>query len=551
MMAVLAAMMLVILLGFIAFAVDIGYIGVVRTQLQAAADAAALAAAGSSGESDAGRIQIAQQFADANMVSGRHVQLNAGDVELGSWDADTKTFTPLSSGQVGSAVKVTVRTSADSGGETALFFGRIFGLSSLAQQASAVATVNPRDIAFVVDLSGSMNWDTNPDQRSANSGLIQQVYDDFGFRTYPGNSQYVGQPLGISNSSDWVYYLTKGGGPLRKPSIPTRYRVRGNDSSSEKTRKAYAWVMEVQIPSLMPAATPVPNADVNYNYWKTFIDEYRTKLGPESYVTFMMDNGRDRRPDRSTYTPLSLESSDCPEHIETVDGQSFQFPPREMPTHSCRRALIAAMQIIQERNANVSDPNQQDWVSIITFDKISGDSPKIEQSLTTDYNSAMTACTRLQAVSSYGASTGTEAGLNLAHSHIKPKSQGGLGRERANKIVVLLTDGRPNLYESSRTAINTYKADNTSSNYYSSGNYPQNAALMQTSIMQGENWNVYAAGVGGGSDYDFMDRLARLGATANTDGESPRGTADPAAYETVLKDIFEKIISNPKLRLVQ
>ncbi|MBU4270611.1 MAG: VWA domain-containing protein [Planctomycetes bacterium] len=551
-MAVLAAITLVMLLGFIAFAVDIGYIGVVRTQLQTAADAAALAAAGSSGRSQAEMVQTAQEFADANMVAGRHVQLNAGDVEFGSWDAGANTFIPLPSGQLGTAVKVTVRTSADSGGETALFFGRLFGLSSLAQQASAVATVNPRDIAFVVDLSGSMSYDTNPSISSANSTLIQQVYDDFGFGTYPGNSQYAGQPLEISNTSNWVYHLTENKGPLREPSIDSRYRVTGNNDP-DKTWKAYAWVMEVQIADsgLMPAAVPVPNADVNYSYWKSFIDSYRSKLGYKSYVTFMMDNGRERRPDGSTYTPLSLESPDCPKHTESVEGQSFQFPPREMPTHSCRRALIAAMQVIQSRNANISNVDQRDQVSIITFDKINNTSPKIEQSLTSDFYSAMTACTRLQACSNYGASTGTEAGLNLAKSHIKPQSQGGLGRERTNKIVVLLTDGRPNLYESSSTAINTYKAEYPSDNFYSSGSYPQNAALMQTSIVQGENWNLYAAGVGGGCDYDFMDRMARMGATANTDGESPRGTADPAAYEAVLKDIFEKIITNPKLRLVQ
>lgn len=569
-MAVLAAVMLVIMLAFVAFAVDIGYLGMVRTQLQSAADAAALAAAGSSGQSEADMVRTAQEFANANVAAGRRIQLNAADVELGSWDAGTCTFIPMPSGQVGTAVRVTVRTDAASGGETNLFFGRLFGSSSKAQEATAVATVNPRDIAFVVDLSGSMNYDTNPGMSSANSGLIQNVYDDFGFGTYPGASQYAGQSLGVSKSyqlSDQInkvkealtdndfkgtkYFTgTKKGGRWN----PYYVDADGTTVLSDETRtqRTYAWVMEVQIgTNLMPAAVPVPDADVNYNYWKTFIDGYYNRLGYKSYVTYMMDNGRERKPDGSSYTPLSLQSGDCPKHTESVDGQQFEFPPREMPTHACRRALIAAMQVIQERNANISDVNHRDWVSIITFDKIGGDSPKLEQSLTSVYSDAMEACTRLQACSNYGASTGTEAGLYLAREHIKPQTQGGLGRERTNKIVVLLTDGRPNLNQSSSTAINNYKSQNPNDNFYSWGNYPQNAALMQTSIMQGGNWNLYAAGVGGGCDYDFMDRMARMGATANSDGESPRGTADPTAYETVLKDIFEKIITNPKLRLVQ
>lgn len=551
-MAVLAAVMFVVLLGMIAFAVDIGYLGLARTQLQSAADSAALAAAGSSGKSEAEMIQTAQEFANANMAAGRHIQLNSKDVEFGSWDASNNTFTPVSSGQVGTAVRVTVRTDADSGGETNLFFGRLFGLRSVAQDASAIATVNPRDIAFVVDLSGSMSYDTNPDMSSANSMLVQQVYDDFGFGSYPGTSRYAGQSLGINRTSSWVDKLTRRNGPLTRSSIPSRYRVRSRDSSSVKKWKAYAWVMEQQLAgSVMSAATPPLNADSNYGYWKKYIDENYSKLGYKTYVAFMMDNGRDRKPDGSNYTPLATKSPYCPMHTEQVGGQTFDFPPREMPTHSCRRALIAAMQVIAERNASITDPNQRDWVSIITFDKINSDSPVVELPLTSIYGDAMDTCTTLQATSNYSASTGTQPGLTLAEQHIKPESQGGMGRERTNKIVVLLTDGRPNLYNLSSSEINSYKSEYPSDNFYSSGNYAQNSALILTSMMQRGNWNVYAAGVGGGCDYDFMDRLARLGSTANTDGESPRGTADPTAYEDVLKDIFEKIITNPKLRLVQ
>ena len=49
--AVLAALLMVVLFAMVAFAVDLGYITLVRTQLQAAADSAALAAAGASGQS--------------------------------------------------------------------------------------------------------------------------------------------------------------------------------------------------------------------------------------------------------------------------------------------------------------------------------------------------------------------------------------------------------------------------------------------------------------------------------------------------------------------
>ena len=69
---------------------------------------------------------VAQAFANYHQVAGRSVQLNAADVQLGSWDSTTRTFTPGAT--VGTAVKVTVRTDANSGGKTGLFFGKLFGL---------------------------------------------------------------------------------------------------------------------------------------------------------------------------------------------------------------------------------------------------------------------------------------------------------------------------------------------------------------------------------------------------------------------------------------
>ena len=69
--------------------------------------------------------------------------------------------------------------------------------------------------------------------------------------------------------------------------------------------------------------------------------------------------------------------------------------------------------------------------------------------------------------------------------------------------------------------------------------------------MQAADWQVFSVGIGLGTDYDFMDRMARLGGTANDAGQSPRGSGNPAEYEQRLTEIFEKIITNPQIRLVQ
>ncbi len=124
---------------------------------------------------------------------------------------------------------------------------------------------------------------------------------------------------------------------------------------------------------------------------------YRNQIGYRTYVQFMMDFGRNVQPDGATYTPLSTLSPDCPWHTENTDGGTFSFPPREQPTHASRRALIAAIQVVKERNQTIPDLDQRDWVSIISYD-VASPGPTIHQALTGDYDDAMLACTTLQAV---------------------------------------------------------------------------------------------------------------------------------------------------------
>ncbi len=558
---VLAAFFMVVVFLMLAFAVDVGYIVLARTQLQTSADSAAMAAASVMALTREEMEAEAKQYAAANTCSGnRVVQLQSSDIEYGMWDTASRTFTPTAT--VGNAVRVTARADEQRGGNIPLFFGRMFGVANFAQQASAVAMCNPRDIVFVVDCSGSMNDDSDPaNTDSLNSmyaplgypnvgtELMQKVYDDFGFGTWPGTSEWIGKPLGVSQSNAYTN-LTKNGGPLTSSSIPSKYRILSSDSSSVRKQKAYSWIMDVQIPALMPAAKPVPNSSTNYNYWAKYIDGNQSALGYRSYTQFMMYYGRDGKPDGVNYTPLSLQSPHCPMHAESTPAGVFNFPPREQPTHACRRGVIAAINIVKQRNQGINDPTQRDWVSIVTFDKTSP-GPVVRQPLTGDYDAAMQVATTFQAVASGSSSTATENGLIVGAGHIKRQSLGGQGRETANKVVVLLTDGMPNLYQSSNTTINNYVSANPSPDFYPSGTkYASQAALMQTMMMQLQRWQVFPVGIGLETDYDFMDRMARMGNTAK-DGQSPRGSGNPAEYEQRLIDIFEEIILSPRVRLVQ
>jgi hypothetical protein len=210
--------------------------------------------------------------------------------------------------------------------------------------------------------------------------------------------------------------------------------------------------------------------------------------------------------------------------------------------------LIAAMQVVKQRNATVPDSNLRDWVSVVTFDTQSG--TQLLQPLTSNYDAVMQLCANLQSTHDGMSSTATETGLIFAQNHIKPTSQGGSGRLYTNKVVVLATDGNANLKTSSDSTVNAYRSANPSSDFYGNDN-ESDAALMQTAMMNNSKWRTFAIMFGSEADYDFMDRMARMGSTADDHGEAPRTTGNPANIESELAQIFTQIITSPAVRLVQ
>jgi Flp pilus assembly protein TadG len=613
---VLTAVLLVVLLAMVAFSIDIGYIAVVKTQLQAAADSAALAACSTLSTATSADhspvVAKAQQFAGYHVVGGVPVSLESSDVEFGTWDATALQFTPASS--LSNAVRITARCN-DSTGGNGFFFGRVLGARTFNTTAQSVATGNPRDICFVIDLSGSMNDDSEPcwstyelnneltpqGYPNTANNMMQDVYTDFGFGTFPGTLQYVGAPAGVTADSRAYANLTKNGGYLTSVSIPSTYRISSGDSESTRKTKAYKWMIDFQIATVMPNAKPTPSSATNFGYWSTYLDYiiqnqtvnsgsgtpptnrgslppsqdssritsfnnpnsasfptagtserngYLNKIGYRTYVQFMMDFGRNTKPDGVNYTPLSTSSPDCPYHYESTAGGNLQFPPREQPTHASRRSLIAAVQEVKARNATVPDPNQRDWVSIVTFDTVSG--TVLKTALTSDYDAVMQACTTLQAVGDDQSSTATETGMIGAYNHIKSAAQGGSGRQNTQKVVVLFTDGMPNLKTSSNSTVSNYMSAHSNDDWYGgSSSYNQNASIMQAQTMSALNWKVFTAGIGLGCDYDFLDRMSRTGGTADDDGAGPRTSGNPTNYEAELSAIFKQIINNPQVRLVQ
>ena len=54
------------------------------------------------------------------------------------------------------------------------------------------------------------------------------------------------------------------------------------------------------------------------------------------------------------YSIMSINNPNYRRHSEMTDGGMMEFPTPEMPTHSVRRAIIAALKVIEDRNSTIS-----------------------------------------------------------------------------------------------------------------------------------------------------------------------------------------------------
>ncbi len=163
----LLAFTIAVLLGFLALAIDIGMLAIAKTQAQNNADLAALTAArtlnGNSTLSynSAAATANAQAILSYNNILGQQLQSSQLTLTYGSYDYNqtTQAFIanfPPTTGVPWTAVAATVTSNSLPGA-----FSNVFGSQFLPNvTGTAQAVHRPRDIALVMDLSGSMRFGT-------------------------------------------------------------------------------------------------------------------------------------------------------------------------------------------------------------------------------------------------------------------------------------------------------------------------------------------------------------------------------------------------------
>jgi Flp pilus assembly protein TadG len=178
--AVLAAFLSMVLVGMVAFCVDIGYVLSAKEELQRSADATALATCWeygqklSQGYSAADASQLARltsvQYANLNSVTGAAMVVDAnpcndpaGDVVFGYLSDFTSPTATLQTGAAATynAVRVRMVKNSSENGEVPYFFARVFGMTGQALETQATAAI-VRDIrGFQAPADGS-NLDLLP-----------------------------------------------------------------------------------------------------------------------------------------------------------------------------------------------------------------------------------------------------------------------------------------------------------------------------------------------------------------------------------------------------
>lgn len=226
----------VALFSFVALAIDLGMLMVARTESQNAADAAALSAArtldnrvppftspDAYDNKKAAADLIARGLVQENIfLNARYAAARVQRVRIGIYDYDAAVGSFVASypntkpsGKSWTAAEVVVNADQPTN------FAKVFGVSSMPMSSRAVAAHRPRDIAVVLDMSGSMQFSSTTHWEPGTAGsfdIVQgllnpdPVYPKFGhyarFNTYQTTAPSKALATGGSGTRPNPFRLT-------------------------------------------------------------------------------------------------------------------------------------------------------------------------------------------------------------------------------------------------------------------------------------------------------------------------------------------------------
>ncbi|RMG00177.1 MAG: VWA domain-containing protein [Planctomycetota bacterium] len=519
---VLSAICMVFLMGLLAFAIDLGYIMTVQTELKRATDAAALAGASQLVQGqDAAQIEAFEFLArnpvatvnlaeDPNFEQNLQLLLaqheNEFEAEAGVWDTETRTFS------TGSAYPSALRVTAVHN-NAPLFFAKVFGLDTFNVQAESIARFQPRDIVLVLDFSASMNDDSElrriyeygESVRETIEANLLQIYQELGSPTYgslPFEPEYftqVGQPPTAPNLpqitvtfKDREIYVTstkdlsnvvieytdgsrqkfdglsgttgtfRGTGAYSNKKIKRCWVKSGANSSGEGP--GYGERFEDTTENIMAAygldSVPYPYPSGSWSSYINYVKNgyYIKKAGYRKQYGMM--------------TLINYWLEQKPEYSQTPD----LWMVSEQPVKQLKDAVGLFFDFIQEVNTN-------DRVGLVVYNS-EDQTALIEHHLTDNFSLVEDTVTHRQA-GHYDRYTNIGAGLSDAIDELLANARPG-----AFKMIVLMTDGRANRPYSS--------------------SYARSYVLNQAQRAADNHFPIFAISMGLGADHSLMADVAEI-----------------------------------------
>ena len=397
---VLTALLLVVLCAFVSFGLDVGYMLLVRTQLQRAADAASMAATDElrqTGSTTSAR-KAAYEIAHLNQAAGLPVSIDPeADLVFGRrvYNAAKNTWQFRPNEQPYDSVQARARRTKDStDGSVRLFFAQAIGIDHFDSLASATATYLPRDIALAIDLSGSMHYDSSimrePERgRGAIDDSLKAIW------------LHLGSPK-VGNLSNWNNLVS----------------ISGTDLTTIKT-------------ALQLDTTPYPYPVGN---WNEYIDFVSGRSGSSAYRGHIVDRGY-----RYKYGPKTFVDYLQWIHSKYTDTPALASSPEQPIT-----ALKDAVEIMTDYLASL---NTEEWVALCTYD----DNSRTEIPLTSDLSSISTRMRQIGA-GHYSRQTNIGGGIKQALAALT----GPNARLQARKVMVVMTDGEANRPSGNETSDKNY-----------------------------------------------------------------------------------------------
>ncbi len=471
---VLSAIMLIVFMAILALSVDLGYLYTMQTRLDRSVDAAALAGTSSLIDGQVATKDMVVEYLARNplddsanittqvevtTLKSQWMAEHEEELELtyGYWNPETR---QLESALDPSAVRVVVARA-----DVPLFFARALGFDHASIVASSVATYQPRDIVLVLDLSASMNDDSELKSlgtlgRESVEGDLAQIYYELGSPHY-GNLTFAPR------------YATVAGLPPQDETLPQiTVEYRGNSvqvTSTKDISSVQAQLIDGSVccTDMFPAGT----LETTMNYPQVVQRLYvaagsNTTFFPETSGQGELFNFADNVAlieamglSGVAYPYPAGSWNDYVTHVRASGnanagaGYRCQFGylnlvnywlERQPASHQTpdlwkgsAQPLATVKDAVTLFTDYVQEVNTKDRIGLVVYNSSSGEGT-VEVPLTFDLDQAPAVARQRQA-GHYHSATNVGGGLAAASNELLEH-----GRDGAFKMIVLLTDGAAN-----------------------------------------------------------------------------------------------------------